>query len=83
VAIGEKASSKLHDIHVGPVCSASITYKSGTVQTLPTHTFASEDGFQWTWTVPSTAGVGTATITTKCTWGGDKLTGAVDFEVTA
>jgi hypothetical protein len=81
VAIGSKAKVTLKG-PVGPTCTLSITYPSGSAANLPNPTHPSAGSWQWTWTVPSKAQTGFATGTATCTYAGVPKSGPVQFKVT-
>jgi len=68
---GDTQRYEIDGLPAGPTCRVAVRYPSGTTQSgLNAHTFSAAGSWVWKWAVPSTAGLGTATLTSTCTYAG-------------
>ena len=63
------------------VCSVKVRYPSGQSVSLAPHTFAVDGRYSWTWIVPKSAGAGTASVKTVCTYFGTPQSGTGSFTI--
>ena len=82
VALGGKARVEL-DAPVGPSCTLTARYPSGGSANVgsPTHPKAGQ--WIWSWTVPQSAGLGSASIAFGCTYAGLTKPGTDAFQIVA
>lgn len=83
IATGDDARVEIGN-GAGPTCSVKVHYPSGQSATgLAAHKFTKQSHWVWTWRIPASAGLGTATVKTTCTYGGLAKSGPGSFEIVA
>jgi hypothetical protein len=82
VALGAKAKVTIQ-APVGPICSLTGHYPSGGSAAVGSPAHPKAGAWVWSWTVPSSAGVGTATMKVKCTYQGLAKPGDASFDLVA
>lgn len=81
VAIGGAAQIKIV-AQAGETCSVGVRYPSGgSAGGLDPHTFRTNGTWTWNWTIPSSAGLGTAIVKTDCVLLGTSFPGAGKFSI--
>jgi hypothetical protein len=82
VALGGNARVEL-DAPVGPTCTLSAKYPNGKSAAVGSPSHPKSGAWVWSWTVPTTAGLGKATISFGCTYGGLTKPGSDSFQLVA
>jgi hypothetical protein len=69
IAVGASQRFEIDGLPAGTTCSIAVHYPSGSTQGgLSAHTFTFAGSWTWQWTIPSTAGSGTASLLNTCTY---------------
>ena len=82
VALGGTARVEL-DGPVGPICTLSAKYPNGKSASVGSPSHPKSGAWVWSWTVPTTAGLGKATIAFACTYAGFTKPGSDSFKLVA
>lgn len=81
IAVGHTASVAVRVV-AGPTCSIHVRYPSGTSPGgLGAHTFSKQGSWTWKWTIPTSAGLGTASVNVACTYAGISKPGSGSFRI--
>jgi hypothetical protein len=82
VALGAKAKVTIL-APVGPTCTVAARYPNGKSASVGSPTHPRAGAWVWSWTVPSTAGLGSARYSFSCTYAGLAKPGTGTFDIVA